>query len=337
MPSSKAFVCGCAGLALTSDERDFMRRERPWGLILFRRNIEEPSKIASLISDFRACVGRAEAPVLIDQEGGRVQRMGPPLWPAYPSAATLGGLSAGPRVQEEAVRLASRLIAADLQSLGVTIDCMPVLDAPTEDGHAVIGDRAYSRDPARIAALGAAAIEGLLAGGVLPVIKHVPGHGRARADSHLELPVVRASARELAATDFAPFAALAEAPLAMTAHVVYEAIDPERPATLSPKVIQDCVRGAIGFRGLLLTDDLSMKALAGPFGARAAAALAAGVDVLLHCNGRLEEASAVADACPLLDGESLARAERALDLIAAGPSPFDAVDARARLQSLLAS
>ena len=266
-----------------------------------------------------------------------MQRLGPPHWPAFPAAGAIGRLPGGPAAQEEAAWLVARLIAADLRPLGITVDCMPVLDAPSRDGHAVIGDRAYSSDPRRIAALGAAAVQGLLAGGVLPVVKHIPGHGRAGADSHLELPVVLEDAAALEAVDFTPFRALAGAPLAMTAHVVFAAIDPDRPATLSPKVIGDWVRGAIGFRGLLMTDDLSMRALSGSFQERTQAAFAAGVDMALHCNGDLGEAQAVAEAAPALAGESRSRAELALDLIKNGAAPLDLVDARARLQSLLAT
>jgi beta-N-acetylhexosaminidase len=336
MTASKAFICGCAGLVLSPQERGFIRGERPWGLILFLRNICEPPQIVELIAQFRDLVEREDAPVLVDQEGGRVQRLGPPHWPKYPPAALFRRLPGGIEAQAEAVRLAARLMAVDLRGLGISVDCMPVLDVPDPKGHAVIGDRAYSDEPGAVAELGRAALEGMLAGGVLPVVKHIPGHGRAQADSHLELPVVRADLASLREIDFAPFRALASAPLAMTAHVVYTAIDPERPATLSRKVISEAIRGDIGFQGLLLSDDLSMRALSGGFGERARAAFEAGVDVALHCNGDLSEAAAVAKASPALEGASLARARRALDMVAGEPEALDLVDARARLQSLLA-
>lgn len=337
MADAKAFICGCAGLDLSREERAFFARERPWGLILFRRNISEPSQTTSLIAQFRESVGDEYAPVLVDQEGGRVQRFAEPHWPKYPPAATFERLRGTMELRVAAARLAARIMAADLHKIGVTIDCMPVLDVPDPNGHAIIGDRAYSSMPVAVAQFGLAAIEGMLAGGVLPVVKHIPGHGRAQADSHLELPIVRAERRSLREGDFAPFQALAWAPIAMTAHVVYSAIDPDRPATLSRKVIAEAIRGEIGFQGLLISDDLSMRALSGAFSDRASAAFEAGIDVALHCNGDLREAGAVAQAAPALAGESLERARRAFNLIAAAPAPFDLVDARARLQSMLAA
>ena len=332
----RAFVCGCAGTALDAGERAFLRDSSPWGLILFKRNVADVAQLRALTAAFRDCVGRADAPVLIDQEGGRVQRMGPPLWPAYPAAATIG---AGPDRDRAltAARLAGRLIACDLLEAGVTVDCAPVLDVAQPGMHAVIGARAWSGDPQAVAAFGRAFARGLLAGGVAPVVKHSPGHGRARVDSHLELPVVEASRAELAAIDFSPFAALRDLPMAMTAHVVYAAIDPDRPATTSPVVVSDIIRGAIGFDGLLLSDDLSMKALGGPMGARAESVFAAGVDVALHCNGEMAEARAVAESAPELAGEPLRRARAALAAIAAGPDPFDAEAGRAEFAALLAA
>jgi len=327
----RAFVSGCLGLKLSEEERAFLRQADPWGLILFKRNVESREQLRALTGEFRALVGR-DAPVLIDQEGGRVQRLAPPVWAAYPAAARFEA-ELGPERAEAAVRLTMQLIAHDLHEVGVTVDCAPVLDVADEATHAVIGSRAYSRDPARVAALGAAAMAGLIAGGVAPVIKHIPGHGRARADSHLELPVVKASLAELE-RDFAPFRALKDAPAAMTAHVVYTAIDRERPGTTSPKVLGEIVRGDIGFDGLLFSDDLSMKALGGPFGARARAAYAAGVDIALHCNGDLAEGLPVAEAAPPLAGRALARAEALLS--AARAEAFDVAEARARLAALFA-
>jgi beta-N-acetylhexosaminidase len=335
MARIKAFICGCAGTSLADDEKDFLRRERPWGIILFRRNIDRPEQVEALVRDFKKCVERDDATILVDQEGGRVQRLGPPHWPAYPSAAHLGQIAGGLAAQADAVRLTARLMAEDLADLGINVDCMPVLDTPSVEAHAVIGDRAYGLDPTKIAMLGQAAVDGLLSGRVLPVVKHAPGHGRARADSHLELPVVRASLEELDRVDFVPFKALARAPLAMTAHVLYEAIDPRLPATLSPTIVQSLIRDKIGFSGLLMTDDLSMKALTGSLDERASAAFRAGVDVALHCNGDLKEAAAVATATPALEGPSLDRAQRALALVAGKREPFDRAAGLARLRALL--
>lgn len=333
----RAFICGCAGLDLSADERRFIAAARPWGLILFRRNIGDPTQVARLTRTFRDIVGRADAPVLVDQEGGRVQRLGPPHWPKYPAAAAFDRLADLDVEQKTQLAwLSSRLMAADLHAVGISIDCLPVLDVPAAGGHAIIGDRAYCSDPQRIARLGRAAAEGLLAGAVLPVMKHLPGHGRATADSHLELPRVDADKESLETVDFVPFRALADLPVAMTAHVVYTALDPHRPATTSPEVVAGVIRIEIGFDGLLLSDDLSMRALTGSLGERAGAAFSAGVDVALHCNGDLAEAQAVAAAAPLLGGKSLARAAAALARIARDPEPFDPVDARAALQSALA-
>jgi beta-N-acetylhexosaminidase len=327
---TRAFVCGCAGTALGGDERAFIRDARPWGLILFKRNVADREQLRALTDAFRDALGSDDAPVLIDQEGGRVQRMGPPHWPAYPAAVWFDAEIGGERALE-AARLAARLMAYDLKEVGITVDCAPDLDVADALTHAVIGSRSYSQSPERVAAFGRVVMEGLLAGGVGPVVKHIPGHGRARVDSHLELPVVEASRAELDARDFAPFRALRGAPMAMTAHVVYRAIDPERPATTSRIVIQSIVREAIGFDGLLFTDDLSMKALGGPLGERARAAFAAGVDIALHCNGELAEAREVAEVSPELEGASRQRAEAALARIAGAPGPFDAAEGRAAL------
>jgi beta-N-acetylhexosaminidase len=326
---TRAFVCGCAGTALSDDERAFVRDARPWGLILFKRNVADREQLLALTDAFRDTLGRDDAPVLIDQEGGRVQRMGPPHWPAYPAAVWFDAQGGGHTL--DSARLVARLIAHDLREVGITVDCAPVLDVADPLTHAVIGSRSYSQSPERVAAFGRVVMEGLLAGGVGPVVKHVPGHGRARVDSHLELPVVAASRAELEARDFAPFRALRDAPMAMTAHVVYSAIDPDRPATTSRIVIQSIVRETIGFDGLLLTDDLSMKALGGPLGERARAAFAAGVDIALHCNGELAEAREVAETSPELEGVSRRRAEAALARIAGAPAPFDVAEGRAAL------
>jgi beta-N-acetylhexosaminidase len=335
--TTRAFIAGCSSHELTSDERAFFAEASPWGFILFRRNVDSPEQVRALCSSLREIVGRADAPILIDQEGGRVQRMGPPHWPKYPSGGAYGRLHANdPIVQREIARLGARLIAHDLLSVGINVDCLPVLDVPVEGAHDVIGDRAYAREPDKVAVLGRAAAEGLLAGGVLPVVKHIPGHGRAGVDSHLSLPVVTASREELDQRDFKPFKVLADMPLAMTAHVVYAALDPDHPATTSRTIVQEIIRGAMGYDGLLMTDDLSMQALAGSFRERAEAAVRAGCDMLLHCNGKPDEMIGVAEAAPALEGDALRRAEAALRRIRHEPEPFDPVDARARLDAALA-
>ncbi len=303
---------GCAGQELSEDERRFFGKADPLGFILFARNIADPRQVSGLVEALRQSVGR-RAPVLIDQEGGRVQRLRPPFWRAAPPAARFGMLARlDGAAAERAAWLNARLIALELTALGIDVDCAPVLDNPVPGAHDVIGDRAFSLEPGVIARLGRATIDGLMAGGVLPVVKHIPGHGRAEADSHVACPVVRASAGDLARSDLPPFRALADAPIAMTAHVVYAAWDGTRPATLSPTVIRDVIRGEIGFDGVLLSDDLSMQALSGGLDERAAAALAAGCDVVLHCNGRLDEMRAVAGAAGRLEGPALDRVARAL-------------------------
>ena len=302
------------------------------GFILFKRNCESPDQVRALVRELRETIGRADAPVLIDQEGGRVARLQPPHWRKYPAAATLGALG-GERAQE-AVRLAARLIADDLTALGITVDCLPVLDVPQPGASPAIGDRAYSSDPAEVARLGKAACEGLLEGGALPVIKHIPGHGRATVDSHDALPRVTAPRAELDTADFAPFRALSDMPWAMTAHIVYGAIDAEAPATHSPLVIREIIRANMGFDGVLVSDDLSMKALGGSIGVRAARALAAGCDLALHCNGNAEEMMDVAAAIAPLTPEARRRLDRA-ELRRHAPAPLDRRAAEARLDALL--
>jgi beta-N-acetylhexosaminidase len=335
---TKAMIVGCAGLELTRAEKDFFRAEQPWGFILFRRNVDTPDQVRKLVDALRSTVDRADAPVLIDQEGGRVQRLGPPHWPRYPAGRVYGRMAGNdPLVRRELTRLGARLMAHDLHALGINVDCVPVLDVPVPGAHDVIGDRAYAEDPASIAVMGRAAAEGMIAGGVLPVIKHIPGHGRAGADSHHALPVVETSREELSRTDFVPFRHLADMPLAMTAHVVYVAIDPRKPATTSRKVMREVVRGEIGYDGLVMSDDLSMKALAGDFGDRTRAAILAGCDVVLHCNGDMGEMQAIAGAAPELRGRARRRAAAALGRIAHAPEPFDPVEGRARLDAALAA
>ena len=305
-------MCGCAGTVLDADERDFLRAARPWGLILFRRNVESPEQLRALASTFRELVGRGDAPVLVDQEGGRVQRLAPPHWQRLPAAARYADLHARDPARALALaRLGGELTGRDLSASGITVDCAPVLDLPVDGASSVIGDRAFGRDPDTVAALAGAWADGLMAGGALPVIKHIPGHGRAEVDSHLDLPVVTAG-RDALARDVAPFRALAGLPMAMTAHIVFRALDPDRPVTTSKRVIEAVIRGDIGFDGLLLSDDLSMEALKGTLGERAAAASEAGCDILLHCNGAMAEARAVAEASPPLDGRAAERAAAAL-------------------------
>jgi beta-N-acetylhexosaminidase len=335
---TKAMIVGCAGLELSRAEKTFFRAEQPWGFILFRRNVESPDQVRKLVDQLRRTVDRADAPVLIDQEGGRVQRLGPPHWPKYPPGRAYGRMAGNdPLVRRELTRLGARLMAHDLHKLGINVDCVPVLDVPVPGAHDVIGDRAYASDPESIAVMGRAAAEGMIAGGVLPVIKHIPGHGRAGADSHLALPVVDTPRKELSRTDFVPFRHLADMPLAMTAHVVYSAIDPKRPATTSRIMMREVVRGEIGYDGLVMSDDLSMKALAGDFGGRTRASIRAGCDVVLHCNGDMAEMKPIAAAAPELHGKAKRRADAALKRISHVPEPFDPVEGRARLDAALAA
>ena len=337
MAAPAAIIYGCQGLTLTAGEIDLFRRVNPWGFILFKRNVDTPDQVRALVASFREAVGRADAPVLIDQEGGRVQRMGPPHWRAYPNGATYGRLwEIAPDRGREAAFLAARLMAGDLGDCGITVDCLPVLDVPVDGAHDVIGNRAYARDPMVVAALGRAASLGLMAGGVLPVVKHIPGHGRAMADSHHHLPTVDVPRSQLERHDFAPFRRMADMPLGMTAHIVFTAIDPHRPATQSPVVVREIIRGFIGFDGLLMSDDLSMKALGGDFASRTAAILDAGCDMVLHCNGEMVEMQASASAARPMTPAALTRARRALALIAGPRGTIDRGQAEKRLDALLA-
>jgi beta-N-acetylhexosaminidase len=326
MTESKAMILGLRGPEILPEERSFFEAERPWGFILFSRNIVDADQLRALTAGLRSIAGDGPLPIFIDQEGGRVQRLRQPFAPNYPPGARLGDIYRQDRQSGlRAAWLLSRIHAFDLNRFGINADCLPVLDIPVPGSHDVIGDRAYGTDPVTVAEMGEAAMQGLLAGGVLPVIKHIPGHGRSRGDSHLELPVVDESLEELEATDFKPFAALNRAPMAMTAHVVYRAIDPAHPATTSKKVIADIIRGQMGFDGLLMSDDVSMKALAGSFADRTRAIFAAGCDVALHCNGDMDEMAAVAAETPLLEGRPLERAKAALE----GLSYRDDADERA--------
>src|SRR5664279_950153 len=333
--SSRAFITGVSGLELTAAERAFICSERPWGLIIFKRNIETPDQVANLIGQFRSEVGEAGAPVLIDQEGGRVQRFGPPNWPAYPPGAVFGALyDLDPPLGLRAAWLSARLIAADLIEAGVTVDCLPLADVPVPGADAVIGNRAYGTEPGKVARIGRAVTEGLEQGGVLPVLKHIPGHGRATADTHFRLPEVDTSRSELERVDFAAFQPLADLPMAMTAHVVFSALDPAHPATTSATIITQVIRGVIGFQGLLMSDDVSMNALSGSIAERTRAIFAAGCDMVLHCNGNLDEMREVARETPELSGMALERAERALASRGA-PQALDRQKARAELDALI--
>jgi beta-N-acetylhexosaminidase len=333
--SSRAFITGVSGLEMSAPEREFIRGTRPWGFILFKRNVEAPDQVSALVEELRNCLDQADAPVLIDQEGGRVARLGPPHWPVYPPGASFGALyDLDKALGLQAARLSARLIAADLIDLGITVDCLPLADVPVAGADAVIGNRAYGTEPAKVAAIARAVTEGLEQGGVLPILKHIPGHGRATADSHFCLPTVDTGAEELERTDFAAFQPLADLPMAMTAHVVFSALDPAQPATTSATIIRQVIRGVIGFQGLLMSDDVSMNALAGSLAERTRAIVNAGCDMVLHCNGKLDEMHDVARETPELTGEPLDRARRALASRKA-PEPFDRQAARAELEALI--
>src|SRR6266852_6633953 len=333
--SSRAFITGVSGPELTAAEREFIAAERPWGFILFKRNIETPAQVILLVRELRAAIGNPDAPVLIDQEGGRVQRLGPPHWPVYPPGAAFGVLYDIDRAAGlTAARLSARLMAADLIELGITVDCLPLADVPVAGADAVIGNRAYGTEPDKVAAIARAVTEGLEQGGILPVLKHIPGHGRATADTHFRLPEVDTPKAELERTDFAAFQPLADLPMAMTAHVVCSALDPAQPATTSATIIRQVIRGGIGFQGLLMSDDVSMNALAGSIAERTRAIIAAGCDMVLHCNGKLDEMRKVARETPELSGKALERAGRAL-AARKPPRAFDRAAAKAELDALI--
>ena len=331
---------GCSGLELTSQERAFFAESNPLGFILFQRNCDNPNQVRKLVDDLRACVGRADAPVMIDQEGGRVARLKPPHWPEFPAAKAFADLYAqNPDHGVEVSALGGRLIAHELAALGVTIDCAPVLDVPQPGADPIIGDRAFGADVATISVLAKAFMSGLMKGGVAPIIKHIPGHGRALVDSHKDLPLVDASREDLQNTDFAPFRALHMAAWAMTAHVVYSDLDPERPATLSASVIAEVIRKQIGFQGVLVSDDLSMKALSGDFSDRTRAALQAGCDVALHCNGEMDEMIQVVQGASLMTRAAWSRYKLGELHRTTAAQPFESVaewtEARLRFDTLL--
>ena len=309
---ARAAVTGLSGLALTAEEAAVLRATPPAGVILFRRNVETPAQLRALTAAIREELGQ-DAPILVDQEGGRVARLRPPEWPAFPPASVFEGASAASAAANAA------LLGAECAAMGLDVVCAPVLDLRLPGAHDVIGDRAFSDDPAEVARLGEAWIEGLMAAGCIPVIKHIPGHGRATADSHLSLPRVEADAATLAA-DIAPFRAACARNAgrhlwAMTAHITYAALDPERPATLSPSLIERTIRGEIGFDGVLVSDDLTMGALAGLSETLAADSLAAGCDLVLHCNGVLEDTAALLRDCPPLTARAATRLATARALV----------------------
>ncbi len=314
-----AAIFGCAGLSLTAEEKAFYRDCDPAGFILFARNVDTPDQVRRLTHDLRDTIQREDAPILIDQEGGRVARLKPPHWRQPPPAEIFGRMYAkNAQAGVQAARLNAAVIGAELLDLGLTVDCLPLIDLRFDGAHDIIGDRAFSDDPDVVATLGRAAAEGLIDAGVLPVIKHIPGHGRAVVDTHEALPTVDTPLDVLRETDFQPFAALSDMPIAMTAHIVYQAIDPLFPATTSPTLIEDIIRGEMGFDGLLLSDDLSMKALQGGLEDRARDAVGAGCDIALHCNGDMAEMRAVAAGTPALSDSGVDRLKRALSHVAGG-------------------
>jgi len=332
----KALITGCSGPELTADERAFIRDVRPCGVILFARNCQTREQISKLTGDARESAGSDDFLVLVDQEGGRVQRMRPPEWRKYPPARVFAQLhKENPKKAFKAVHAVTRLMAADLHEVGINVDCAPVLDVPAPRAHDIIGDRAYGDNSETIIDLARVVADAFLEGGVLPVIKHIPGHGRARSDSHKALPVIEANLDELAGSDFMPFKALNDLPLAMTAHVVLKTLDEDAPASVSALIIDQVIRSLIGFDGLLMSDDLDMAALKGSLPERAADVIAAGCDVVLQCSGKLGDAECVADAVPVLVGKSLARYEAALARLSK-PIPFDESQALGILEQIQA-
>jgi beta-N-acetylhexosaminidase len=332
----RAAIYGLAGLELTPDERAFFREADAAGYILFKRNCANQAQLLALTDALRDLSGRDDLPILIDQEGGRVMRMQPPEWPAFPAADVFARLyQAAPSSAIEAARSNARAIALTLKTCGINVNCLPLLDVRQEGAHDIIGDRAFGSDPMQVAALGRAVLDGMASAGVVGVVKHMPGHGRALADSHNELPVVTATSEELE-SDLEPFERLRAAPMGMTAHVVYTAWDPDFPASLSPTVIGDIIRGRIGFEGWLMSDDLGMEALSGGFGERAAGVVAAGCDVALHCSGDMAEMVAVAGAVPAMSPEGEARLARAMATMLVADEGADFAEAVAKRDALLA-
>ena len=332
----QAAIYGLEGFTLKDDERAFFRDAEPAGYILFRRNCENPEQLLRLTDAIRAIAGRDDVPILIDQEGGRVARMRPPEWPAFPTAEKFDLLyRTAPSSAMEAARSNARALALMLKSVGVNVNALPLLDVRQEGATDIIGDRALGSEPMQVAALGRAVLDGMASAGVVGIIKHMPGHGRALVDSHKELPVVTASAEELE-SDLEPFERLAGSPMGMTAHVVYTAWDAERPASLSPTIIKNIIRERIGFDGWLMSDDLGMEALQGDFASRAAGVVAAGCDVALHCSGKMDEMVAVAAAVPALSDEGRERMDRAMATTRLELEPLDFAAEIAKRDQLLA-
>ncbi|MGY8991715.1 MAG: beta-N-acetylhexosaminidase [Rhodospirillales bacterium] len=328
-------VLGCAGLTLSADEKSFFRDANPLGFILFARNCDAPDQVHGLVDALRDSVGRTDAPVLIDQEGGRVARLTPPHWRQAPAPAVFAAMAEQSRDRAlEAAKLNAHMMATELLALGITVDCTPVLDLPQPGADPIIGNRALGVDTKIISLLGRAVCDGMMAGGVLPVIKHIPGHGRATADSHKALPIVETDLDELRKTDFVPFQALRDMPWAMTAHVQYTCLDSELPATTSKTIINDIIRGEIGYQGVLLSDDLSMKALSGDMRERTTASLDAGCDIALHCNGERPEMEAIINACGKMRPETTQRLQYAESFRKAA-APLDLKDAEAKLKQLM--
>lgn len=331
----RAFIAGLSGLSLTSAEAGFLERYRPCGIIVFSRNYESNAQLRRLLDDARKAAGGKQWLVLVDQEGGRVQRLRGPEWPDFPSAAAFGALYRRDAARGlDSARVCSQWLSVRLREVGINTNCVPCLDVPVAGADAIIGNRAYGDCAQLVAALGGAVAVGTMAGGVLPVMKHIPGHGRARVDSHLALPVVEAEGEELREQDFAPFRALRVLPAAMSAHVQYQAIDAERPASISAKVVAEVIRGEIGFDGLVMSDDVSMQALAGGVGERARAVIDAGSDLILHCNGDLAEMAEVAAEAPELDGDAMRRYRRCLEVATRTPQVPDEAAVQAALQQL---
>jgi beta-N-acetylhexosaminidase len=332
----QAAIYAPAGLELSADEQRFFRDSDPAAFILFKRNCGDPRQLLRLTDSLRDLSGRAELPILIDQEGGRVARMKPPEWPVFPAAEQFARLyQAAPSSAIEAARSNARALALMLRSCGINVNCLPLLDVRQEGASDIIGDRALGSEPMQVAALGRAVLDGMASAGVVGVIKHIPGHGRALVDSHKELPVVSATCEELEA-DLEPFERLSWAPMGMTAHVVYTAWDPDHPASMSTTVIGDIIRRRIGFDGWLMSDDIGMEALAGDFGSRAAGVIAAGCDVALHCSGEMEEMVAVASVVPTMSAEGDARLARAMATTMVDNDGPDIAEAFANRDALLA-
>ena len=328
-------IFGLEGLQVTDEERAFFRETRPFGFILFARNVDNKDQVRALVADLRDQCGCDNAIVFIDQEGGRVARLQPPHWDEYPPAAKFGAIACLDRTKgARAAFLNARLIADDLYDLGIRADCLPVLDLPARRSHEIIGDRAFDPDPHIVSNLGLAVCDGLMDGGVLPVVKHIPGHGRATVDSHLDLPRVDVDAEILRYRDFAPFKQLADMPFAMTAHIVYTAYDDRRPATTSSRMVNNVIRDEIGFTGVLMTDDLNMKALNGTLTERTRSAQQAGCDLALHCSGVLEEMQEVADALEPAGDATRERLAAALDRLST-PKPMDRAIIKAERDALL--